>query len=38
MTEMEIRPLTLEGTYVRLEPLALTHLDALCRVGLDPEL
>ncbi|MEL7170324.1 MAG: GNAT family protein [Bacteroidota bacterium] len=28
----------LEGTHVRLEPLTLGHLDALCEVGLDPEL
>jgi N-acetyltransferase len=31
-------PVTLEGAYVRLEPLALRHLDALCAVGLDEEL
>ncbi|MEM8601209.1 MAG: GNAT family N-acetyltransferase [Bacteroidota bacterium] len=30
--------LTLEGDHVRLEPLTLGHLDALCEVGLDPEL
>jgi RimJ/RimL family protein N-acetyltransferase len=30
--------LTLEGSVVRLEPLRLLHLDALCAVGLDPEL
>jgi len=35
---MEIRPLTLEGTYVRLEPLSLGHLDDLCNGGLDAEL
>lgn len=29
---------TLEGVLVRLEPLELTHLDALCEVGLDPDL
>jgi RimJ/RimL family protein N-acetyltransferase len=38
MTGMEIRPVTLEGRHVRLEPLSLSHLDALCQVGLDPEL
>jgi RimJ/RimL family protein N-acetyltransferase len=35
---MLIDPVTLEGRVVRLEPLALSHLDALCAVGLDPEL
>jgi RimJ/RimL family protein N-acetyltransferase len=33
-----LEPCTLEGRLVRLEPLALSHLDALCAVGLDPEL
>ena len=33
-----ISPVTLEGTHVRLEPLETSHLDALCEVGLDPEL
>lgn len=28
----------LQGVHVRLEPLSLEHLDALCAVGLDPEL
>jgi N-acetyltransferase len=31
-------PCTLEGRLVRLEPLTLSHLEALCAVGLDPEL
>ncbi len=31
-------PITLEGKAVRLEPLSRSHLDALCEVGLDPEL
>ncbi len=35
---MKIEPVTLEGSYVRLEPLSLSHLDRLCEVGLDPEL
>lgn len=35
---MNINPVTLEGSYVRLEPLTLEHTDALCEVGLDPEL
>lgn len=28
----------LEGKHVRLEPLAIDHLPALCEIGLDPEL
>ena len=35
---MNVRPVTLEGSHVRLEPLAPGHLDALCEAGLDPEL
>lgn len=35
---MDINPITLDGTYVRLEPLTLEHLPGLCEVGLDPEL
>jgi RimJ/RimL family protein N-acetyltransferase len=35
---MAIEPCVLEGTYVRLEPLTLEHLDALTNIGLDPEL
>jgi RimJ/RimL family protein N-acetyltransferase len=35
---MEIEPVTLEGTNVRLEPLSLDHLPRLCEVGLDEEL
>lgn len=31
-------PIVLEGRHVRLEPLSLQHLDALCAVGLDPDL
>jgi RimJ/RimL family protein N-acetyltransferase len=31
-------PVTLEGEYVRLEPLSLTHHAALCETGLDPAL
>lgn len=31
-------PITLEGQVVRLEPLTSNHLDALCLVGLDPEI
>lgn len=33
-----MRTVTLEGTHVRLEPLGLEHLSALCEAGLDPEL
>lgn len=29
---------TLEGHFVRLEPLGLDHLDGLCAVGLDPDI
>lgn len=30
-----LTPLVLEGEHVRLEPLSLDHLDAMCEVGLD---
>jgi RimJ/RimL family protein N-acetyltransferase len=33
-----LEPCTLEGRLIRLEPMRITHLDALCAVGLDPEL
>ena len=35
---MRVEPVTLEGAVVRLQPLTLGHLDALCAVGLDEEL
>ena len=35
---MQVYPVILKGKHVRLEPLSLTHLDALCEVGLDPAL
>ena len=35
---MDIRPITLEGNIVRLEPLSMNHLDGLSAVGLDEEL
>lgn len=35
---MNLAPVTLQGRHVRLEPLTLNHLDALCEVGLDKEL
>ncbi len=33
-----IEPVVLEGRHIRLEPLTLDHLDALCAVGLDEDL
>jgi RimJ/RimL family protein N-acetyltransferase len=36
--EMIVAPVTLEGTHVRLEPLAKAHLAGLAQVGLDEEL
>jgi RimJ/RimL family protein N-acetyltransferase len=35
---MNVRPVTLEGRHVRLEPLSLDHHADLCEVGLDEEL
>jgi RimJ/RimL family protein N-acetyltransferase len=35
---VNLAPVTLEGRVVRLEPLGLHHLDALCAVGLEPSL
>ncbi len=35
---MQLDHIALEGRRVRLLPMALEHLDALCAVGLDPEL
>ena len=35
---MEVNPIVLEGEVVRLEPLSMEHYDALCKVGLDPEI
>ena len=35
---MEIRPVTLTGQHIRLQPLSLDHLDALTDVGLHPDL
>jgi N-acetyltransferase len=35
---MKVEPVTLEGNFVRLEPLSLAHFDALCEVGIDEEL
>ncbi|HEY0605036.1 MAG TPA: GNAT family protein [Herpetosiphonaceae bacterium] len=33
-----VQPVTLEGRFVRLEPLTLDHLDQLCEVALDEDL
>jgi RimJ/RimL family protein N-acetyltransferase len=35
---MMIAPVLLEGFHVRLEPLAMTHVPGLCKVGLDDDL
>jgi len=35
---MIVEPVTLEGRYIRLEPLGLAHHAALCEVGLDEEI
>src|SRR5512136_2121988 len=37
-TPMVIEPVTLQGKYVRLEPLKMDHLDPLWSIGQDPEL
>ena len=38
MTLLTIEPVTLRGSVVALEPMRMDHVDALTRVGLDPEL
>src|SRR5690349_3734903 len=35
---LDVQPVVLQGVHIRLEPLALEHLDALCEVGLDDDL
>ena len=35
---IDVGPLTLEGSHVRLVTLTLGHVDELCRIGLDPSL
>lgn len=35
---MNVEPITLEGKYVRLEPLTIEYHEEFCRVGLDPEI
>ncbi len=37
-TLMIVEPVTLQGKYVRLEPLTLNHFDALWAIGRDPKL
>lgn len=38
MDASSVVPVVLSGRFVRLEPLTLAHQDALCDVGLDPDL
>jgi N-acetyltransferase len=38
LSPMRVRPVTLEGRTVRLEPFSMAHHAALCEVGLDEEL
>jgi RimJ/RimL family protein N-acetyltransferase len=35
---MNVEPVTLEGKYVRLEPMRVDHLPSLCKAGLEPSL
>lgn len=35
---MKVEPVVLDGKFVRLEPLSITHLENLCEVGFDEEL
>src|SRR3954464_13157196 len=35
---MNVEPVTLEGKFVRLDPMRIDHLPALCRAGLEPSL
>lgn len=35
---MQVEPVVLEGDFVRLEPMSIKHLPALCEVGLDASL
>ncbi len=35
---MKVEPVLLEGDFVRLEPMRVDHLPALCKVGLEPSL
>ena len=38
MTPLQIQPVTLSGRHVRLEPMTFEHHDALCEIGIDPDL
>jgi RimJ/RimL family protein N-acetyltransferase len=38
MKQMVVEPTTLRGRVVRLEPLRIEHVDALSRVGLEPDI
>lgn len=38
LTRVDLTPIALEGSVVRLEPLGPGHLDGLCTVGLEPSL
>ena len=38
MAKFVIAPVTLEGRYVRLEPLAMSHHAAFCKVAFEPEM
>jgi RimJ/RimL family protein N-acetyltransferase len=35
---MNVEPVTLEGKFVRLDPMRIDHLPALCRAGIEPSL
>ncbi len=35
---MQLEPIILQGTQIRLQPLSFNHQDGLCAVGLDPEI
>jgi len=35
---MNVEPITLEGRFVRLQPMRLDHLPAMCKAGLEPSL
>lgn len=35
---MKIEPVVLEGNYVRLEPMRVDHLPAICKAGLEPSI
>lgn len=38
LAPIAVSPVNLEGQHVRLEPLSIDHLNALCEVGLHPDL